>query len=277
MTRPARVLHARPVDAILARMDSVRVVYLERSNLADLNVGNPTPWNPSGHGGTTGPELIAGILLSKRLINITGLRSCHSVVDLGANDGLVANVAKAIAPHVRTASIENHHGRIEDMEGWLERIDIALGSLSRQNRIKIGWSRPVIIRGSFTEEVNFDVNSVCRFFFNNYNDMHRGDSQNSVERILNMHPIGTTITSLSMMFGSGLGDWTESKYLVRIKGKDMPFERPRSNPDERMKLIIYHYVKGESNNAGRTGRRTRDCDAEELELMSFPPGTFGED
>ena len=80
-----------------------------------------------------------------------------------------------------------------------------------------------------------------------------------------------------MMFGSGLGDWTESKYLVRIKGKDMPFERPRSNPDERMKLIIYHYVKGESNNAGRTGRRTRDCDAEELELMSFPPGTFGED
>ena len=94
---------------------------------------------------------------------------------------------------------------------------------------------------------------------------------------MNLHPNGTTITSFGMMFRTGLGDWQESKYQVNIAGKEMPFERPWSNPNEKMKLIIYHYVKGESNNVGRTERRSRDCVAEELELMSFPAGTFGED
>lgn len=259
------------------RLRSRAIAYTlkHRAPLTTIDTGNRTR-SPGGHGGTTGPYLLASIIAHERLTDITRRPSTHKFLDLGANDGAAAMIAKSMAPNLTVDSIEIDTGRHLEHVSWQNRItaDLARRS-SHRTRTFVGWNEQTnAINNSFTNRNVFDLNAISHCFLNNFGDIHRGKTQLLLEKNMNDLPVGSTVACFSPMFLSNPGSWHESAYYTTIPGCEMPFERPVSNVTEEKQIVIYFYELKDTPQYTNRRQKKRGCPKEHITLPSFPKGTF---
>lgn len=236
------------------RRTAVRVIELRPDAESVGYVGS----QPHTHGGTCGDNLNTTLILHPDLFNITRMPRGETVKELGSNMASFSNLTGVFSAPREITAFENHEPR--HLRSLMYGDNLYRAQQSRQIQ---SFTLPILLNKDYSDGRMWSFTAhtpPIHFMLNNYNDCIKGDTKYGLEtNVLHKCPIGSTIISLgSSILEVDPHNWHEKVFILDLPGKEMPFERPISNPEQEMKLLIFKYTKKDHPQfAGSNKRRPR--------------------